>query len=418
MSDAPIIYHGVWRIPDARGQFIHQFSGTLTYREDKPSTLELIHEPGYGSIAANIYLDVILGEDARGARYSLFGATLKEEVDFTKSTYLIRFILIGKHVHSLEETCFDSCWVKYPYMNRWALENRISVKAKDNTTSATFDVGSRPPFLSVELETDTKMQFWSRLSDHISRYGVTASQMTDVKLEIPAKGSIKAFLRIIQVFSQFLSIALFAEQNPSEIVFSNLEEENYYSLLFERHPSVEPRLLSFIKYEALKDRIPGILKQWHANYEQMAPISHYLIKSIASSNSFDTPDFLIVAQALDGYYKRFVNHKDSKDTRQYKHQLDKLLGAFKGVEVIRECNLDTEVVKQSRHKYSHLIPDDDTSVARAVAGEELYWLTQKCIVLLTCCILDMLGLSVEEINLCCKGSPIEQIVRSIPLWAK
>ena len=201
-------------------------------------------------------------------------------------------------------------------------------------------------------------------------------------------------------------------------MFLNKEEKVNYPFLFDRQPSVEPPLFPVIKSEVLKEKMPEILKQWYANYEQVAPISHYLIKSFENRDTFDTPDFLIVAQALDGYFKRFVNHKDGRNTQQYKHQLDKLLETYKGVELLQECNLDTEVVKQSRHKYSHLMPDDNESVALAVEGEELYWLTQKCIVLLSCCILDMLGLSVDEINLCCKGSPIEQIVQSIPIWAK
>ncbi len=418
MSNAPIIYHGVWRVPDARGQFTHQFSGTLTFYGNKPSTLELIHEPRYGSIATSYYLEVIQGEDARGVRYTLFGATLKHEANFTKSTFSIRFILVGKHIHSLEETCFDSCWIKYSYLNRWALENRINIETKDGKTVTSFDVGSRPPFLIADMEAGTKLQFWSRLSDHITRYDVTASQMTDLNVEISPKGSIKAFLRVIQEFSQFLSIALFAEQNPGEVVFLNKEEKVNYPFLFDRQPSVEPPLFPVIKSEVLKEKMPEILKQWYANYEQVAPISHYLIKSFENRDTFDTPDFLIVAQALDGYFIRFVNHKDCKDTRQYKHQLDKLLEVYKGVELLQKCNLDTEVLTQSRHKYSHLLPDDVESVARAVEGEELYWLTQKCIVLLSCCILDMLGLSVDEINLCCERSPIEQIVQSIPIWAK
>ena len=418
MSNPPIIYHGVWRVPDARGQFTHQFSGTLTYHGDMPTTLELINEPGFGSISANYYLDYIQGEDARGIRYTLFGATLKHEGDFTRLTYLIRYILVGKHVRSLEEACFDSCWVKYPYINRWASENRISIGAKDKKTIASFDFGPRPPFLSVNVEAGIELLFWGRLSDHISRYDITASQTTDLNVVLSTRGSIKAFIRLIQEFSQFLSIALFVEQNPNEIVFLDKEEKVKYSLLFERHLSIEPSLFSLIKYEELKGKMPEILKKWHANYEQVAPISHYLIKSIANRDSFEAPDFLIVAQALDGYFKRFVNHKDCKNTRQYKHQLDKLLNAFKGVEVLQACNLNIDVVTQSRHKYSHLIPDDDESIAQAVEGEELYWLTQKCIVLLSCCILDMLGLSIEEINLCCKRSPIEQIVQSIPLWAK
>jgi hypothetical protein len=160
----------------------------------------------------------------------------------------------------------------------------------------------------------------------------------------------------------------------------------------------------------------GFYKTWHENYSQINPICSYLIRSIKYNTAFDAPDFLIVAQALDGYFKRFVNHREGKDIKQYQHQIKMLLDAFKDVDVVRRCKLDPSILTQTRHKYSHLIPDDDKKITMAVDGEELYWLTQKCIVLLTCCILDMLGLTTDEINLCCNNSPVQQIVDSFPIW--
>ena len=85
--------------------------------------------------------------------------------------------------------------------------------------------------------------------------------------------------------------------------------------------------------------------------------------------------------------------------------------------MLRACNLDAKVLAHSRHNYSHLIPDDETkNVEKAVSGEELYYLTRKAIVLLTCCILDNLGLTIDEINICFKDSAVEEIVHDIPFW--
>ena len=65
----------------------------------------------------------------------------------------------------------------------------------------------------------------------------------------------------------------------------------------------------------------------------------------------------------------------------------------------------------TRHKYSHLIPDSDNSknIEKAVSGEELYLLTKKAVALLTCCILDYIGLSIDEINKCLEGSRVKQM---------
>ena len=413
----PTTYHGVWQVPDARGMFTRQFSGTLTYYGDKPSTLELIHEPNTGSIANNGYYEVLWGQDGGGVSYTLFGATLTREVSFSKTTYAINYILLGKHVKSLDEACFDTCMVKYPYLNRWALDSRFSGGASQNQTLLSLDLGVRPPFLSVEVEKELRIMLWGQLTNNINRYEIIAKQATNLNIDAPQNIPLNTYLKTISEFSQFLSIALFAEQHPSEVIFANKGVKINYSLLFNTHSSTEPWVLSLIKFDELKNRVPDILKQWHSNYDRVSPISHYLIRAMNRDNVFDVPDFLTIAQALDGYFKRFVNNKDGKDTKQYKQEIDKLLKRFKGVAVIQKCNIDSEALTQTRHKYSHLIPDEDAKIAKAVEeGEPLFWLTQKCIVLLTCCILDMLGLTTDEINHCCNNSPINQIAISIPNW--
>lgn len=413
----PTTYHGVWQVPDARGMYTRQFSGTLTYYEDKPSTLELIHEPHSGSVSIFYNYDVILGEDAGGVLYTLFGATMVQEASFTKTTFIVRHILIGKHVKSLDEPYFDTCMVKFPYLNHWALDSRISGGANQNQTILSLDLGVRPPFFTTEVEDGLRIMLWGQLTDNINRYSITANQLTHFNIDTPKNVSLNTFLKTISEFTQFLSIALFAEQYPSEVIFAQKGVKINYPLLSKSNASTEPWILPLIKFDELKGKMGDILKKWHLNYDRISPISHYLIRALDRSNTFDVPDFLTIAQALDGYFKRFVNNKDGKDIRQYKQQIDKLLRQFKDVEVIQKCNLDSEALTQTRHKYSHLIPDEDAKISKAVEeGEPLYWLTQKCIVLLTCCILDMLGLTTEEINLCCNNSPINQIVISIPTW--
>ena len=413
----PTTYYGVWQVPDVGGMYPHKLSGTLTYYGDKPSTLDLIHEPRSGAVSIYHYYDVLWGEDARGVRYTLFGATMVSETSFSKFSFVIRFILIGKHVRSLDESCFDTCWVKFPYLNRWALDNRISGGVDSQHTLLSLDIGVRPAFLSVEVEDSLRLMLWGQLTDNITRFAITANQHTHLNIDTRENASLNTYLKTINEFSQFLSIALFAEQHPSEVVFANKGVKINYPLLFDTKSSKEPWVQPLIKYDGLNNRIPEVLRQWHTYFDRVSPITHYLIRSFGIEKTFDTPDFLTIAQALDGYFKRFVNNKDGKDTRQYKQQIEKLLKQFKGVEVIQRINLDAEILTQTRHKYSHLIPDEDAKIAKALdEGAPLYWLTQKCIVLLTCCILDMLGLTTDEINLCCNDSPLNQIVISIPTW--
>ena len=412
----PISYSGTWQIADARGSYTRHFSGTLTYFGDRPSTLEVINEPHSGSIATFAHYDVIWGEDALGIKYSLFDATLMRDSIFSKITFLVRYILIGKQIRSLDEPCFDCCWVKYKYLNRWALDNRFDIVAQgDHTTCISLDLGIRPAFLSVEVEQGLRLMLWGHLSDSINRFEITATQATNLNIDTRDNASLSTYLKTICEFSQFLSVALCAEQHPVEVCFANKDVRINYPLLFDRQTSTEPWILSFIKFDELREKMPSILMQWHSNYEQLAPICQYFIRSLKTESTIDAPEFLIVAQALDGYFKRFVNNRGGKNTKKYQRQIEILLNEFKGVDIIQACNLDADVLTQTRHKYSHLIPDEDKKITKAAEGEELLWLTKKCIVLLACCILDMLGLTTDEINLCCNKSSIEQIVNSIPL---
>ena len=178
----------------------------------------------------------------------------------------------------------------------------------------------------------------------------------------------------------------------------------------------------------MKEKLPKMLNAWHENFERIAPISSYLITSLQKKNSFDVPDFLIIAQALDGYCKRFGkykkksdllkeqvkdNHKKGRDKcSQYESDINTLLAQFTDVKCIQECHIKPLVLTQSRDKYSHLLLDEHKPFA--VEGEDLFWLTEKCKILLTCCILNMLGLTNREINLCCEQSPISQIIDSLP----
>jgi hypothetical protein len=220
-------------------------------------------------------------------------------------------------------------------------------------------------------------------------------------------------MRHIEEFAQFLSIALYCDQNPTEVKFVNKENKHESVFLFKKDASVDPEIFSLIKFGILKEKLPKMLNKWHESFDKMAPVSSYLIESLQKKNRFDVPDFLILAQALDGYHKRFVNKKDGKDIRKYEDQIKILLNQFKDVKAIEKCHIKPEVLTDSRNYYSHLFPNEESK--SAVEGDDLYWLTEKCKILLTCCILNMLGLTNKEINLCCEHSPISQIIDSLPL---
>ena len=428
MTNNSQIFHGEWWVParadhdielmflQPEGMMGHErkYTGTLTYHGNQDSTLELYHTPSNFQSKHYHQNDVIWGRDANGHIFTLFNVIKygQQLGDFSCTKFVVAYILIGEHVLSAYDAHFKKCIVEFPYLRNWAFHDNVA-----QTNSGTH-VFFKTPFYSEKLlETINEEGVWWRLwqgqTTERNIYTLKIEQTTTLEIEASEALSILLCMKHIEEFAQFLSIALYGDQNPSDIKFENKENKHESVLLFKKDASVNPRVLSLIKFGILKEKLPIMLNTWHQNFEKMSPISSYLIESLQKKNRFDVPDFLIIAQALDGFYKRFANKKDGKDIRKYEEQIEILLNQFIGVKAIERCHIKPEVLTDSRNYYSHLFPDEE--IKSAVKGEDLYWLTEKCKILLTCCILNMLGLTNKEINLCCENSPISQIIESFPL---
>ena len=94
---------------------------------------------------------------------------------------------------------------------------------------------------------------WGQLTDNINRFSIRADQVTNLNIDTVQNTSLNTFLKTISEFSQFLSIALFAEQHPSEVIFANKGERFKYQLLFKTNPSSEPFVQSLIMTEKIND---------------------------------------------------------------------------------------------------------------------------------------------------------------------
>ena len=443
MTNNPLIYHGEWWVPAVHDYDIkmtcftpegmmgqeRKYKGTLTYHEQEGAKLELYHYPS--SFFARHYSpnEVMWGKDANGNIFTLFNVAMKKEPigDFTKIEFVVANILIGEHVISLNDTRFNICKIKFPYLRNWAFHDNIVQSNAGKSMSF-----KAPIYAEKLLETTNDegacWRLWQGQTIERSVHDLTITQSTILEIEAIKELSLISYMRQIEEFTQFLSIALYGDQNPTEIKFTNRKTKRESILLFKKDASVNPELFSLIKFGLLKEKLPSMMNVWHENFEKIAPISSYLIDSLQKKNRFEVPDFLIIAQALDGYHKRFVNHKNQRvslkeevkdhqkkgrdKSTQYEKDINILISQFNDVNCIQKCHIDPQVLAQSRDKYSHLLTDEDKPLA--VEGEDLYWLTEKCKILLTCCILNMLGLTNKEINLCCENSPISQIIDSFP----
>jgi len=428
MNKNPQIYHGEWWVPavaDHNTRMItfqpeqmmgheKRYTGTLTYYGDADTTLELYHVPSNFHSRHYYENQVMWGKDANGHIFTLFNVLMKEHRmgDFTCTKFVVSLILVGEHVLSIEDSRFKSCEVHFPYLRNWAFHD--SITHGDAGDSVYFKTPYTATNLLETINNDGACwRLWQGQTIERTIYDLTIIQTTTLEIEAVKALSIRSYLKQIEEFAQFLSIALYGDQNPTEIKFVNKESGHECVLLFKNDTSVDPDVFTLIKFDLLKEKLPVMLNQWHDNFDKIAPISSYLIDSLQKKSRFDVPDFLIIAQALDGYHKRFVNKKDGKDHQKYEDGIRILLEQFEDVECIQKCHINPVILRDSRHFYSHLSPDEEKK--SAVDGDDLYWLTEKCKILLTCCILNMLGLTNKEINLCCENSPISQIIDSFPL---
>ena len=421
MKRNPQIYHGEWWVPavadhDTRMTFLQpegmmgherKYTGTLTYYGDKNSTLELYHTPSNFHSRHYHQNEVIWGKDANGHIFTLFNVMMNEQRfgDFSCTKFVVAYILIGEHVLSAFDNCFESCIVQFPYLRNWAFRDNIT--QSNVGTSVSF---KSPIFAEKLLETTTEegvlWRLWQGQTINRTIHDLTITQTTAFEIEALDAISVRSCMRQIEEFAQFLSLAMFSKQQPSKIYYKRNGDDESYKLVFVASPSVKPFDMPLIPLRKLVDRIPTFYANYHSVYDKISTLTKYLLTSL-NVNEFDAPDFVIVAQALEGYYQRFLKGTEGVGNRKW----EELIKRFDDIDAIKECNINADVLKDTRDVYSHLYIDDSPSVVTEI--NELIILTQKCKVLLTCCILEQIGMTHQEISECFDRSIVQYMVYNV-----
>lgn len=404
MDKATEIWHGEWWLPCNHDEQPFKISGTLTCAEYEKPILELLLSSN-ASLFSCVLLGiqpVIYGADMTGEKYTLFNAWVLK-ITASSVTLYADYFVIGAHLNSLDDKCILRATVNFPNLKYWLLYKRLFVEQTDEETRLVIKNNPPTNTLSVEVENGLTWNLRSQLYCNPSEYEWHIFQNTDFGIRPSQKISLNQVLQHAVEFSQFLSVAMLSKQTPSHIfLWTEDIEETHVKLLFKQEPSASGlywhRLIQHVNLSA---KMPSLLKQWHDMYEQIAPICTYLINSLDSKSNFGAPDFLIVAQAIDGYCKRFIRgDSTSKKRPSYKEKIDKLLKYFEKVDLVKSCNIQPEVLADTRNKYSHLAPDSDEWKNAVSNVRELREQTTKAQILLICCLLNGIGLSIDEINTC------------------
>ena len=410
------VFHGRWWAPDGVRRFRDvACMGNLVVEDNGASRLEVYHDQR-NSAVFRVYekYDVIWGETADGRKISVFRLEMINEDVCFKASFNAHAVLVGAHIKTGHEPIFDTCVVNYPYLRNWAFEPKVNKKElEEDVYDFTIDFRKRNHILAkAQIDSATELHIYRHVEFKYDRFDTNITQTTYLSFTTSSLSSPDFFVDCITEYSQFLSLALFSKQEPSDIWLRKSNSNHYCQLFYKVDKYVNPNAFSLIPFNKFKERIPEILIKWHQLYPQISQICHYLLSSI-NYDEFDVPDFLIVAQALDGYHKRFLNKKDGKDIRKYQEQIAATLEWFDDVESIKKCHIDCKMLADTRNKYSHLVPDEEDEGKIIAKGNELFRLTQKAKVLLACCILDLLGFSHREIDTCFENSSLRFLIDRI-----
>ena len=403
------IHHGYFWIPNpSNSDKPNKVFGTIRRDGKDGSSVITLYHPEVNEKEFYNYVNhnVIWGEIENGYNISLFDTYMIGDIhNETYTSYTVEYVITGRHLYSLNEDAYSECKIKFDNLNNWI--KKFDVEQEYNAGKFSFVIDEencKEPKLVIPLNDETTLSICTSVVRQTQAFNINISQYAYLKINTQKNKSINYFIEIITEFSQFLSFVLQSPQYPQEITFDSV-------LLFNIKESKKSRY-PLIPFDMFKDKLPFIYANWHNEFSDLAPICRYYFNTL-SNGDFDVPDFITIAQAIDGYHKRFVNKKDGKDIRQYPHELQKLLDIFDGVEVIKMCNIDKDVFAELRHKYVHLYPDEEFKIKLSI--NDLYILTQKGIVLLTCCFLHLLGLDNQEINKCCRRNGLYHRVRTM-LW--
>lgn len=398
-------WNGEWWVPMSEIPNAPNAVGRLLYYENKNPELEItVISTANAFVWPEKEYPVIYGQDREGNEFSLFNAFRQPEKTASKIVFSIDYILIGAQIPTMDDTLFfKKAIVTFPHLHDLFVFRRVE-EIVDNSTT-TYKIHHQPSVLEYPIKIDDKIT-WTFVSsvdtsikgEHYS--DIYIHQDTNLVIEYEDITSINHLKYLISEFSQFLSVALFSNQQPSKITLADESGTTEATLLYKPKASAEWHL-RFLGNAMPNRRINELLTKWHANYNDIAPISSYLIRTTEYQTEFDAPDFLIVAQALDGYWKRFFYEIRTPGTKvpSYGEKLRQMMAYFGEVAIIKNSGLDTVVAAQTRNKYSHMCPNGEKGTERAISDQkQLRLLTLRMKILLLCCVLDYMGMTIQEID--------------------
>ncbi len=413
-------YKGYWFLPSNPEQKV---AGILTYIPYERITLELIGTFNSEIDALSAFFDkqkehTIQGTTSDSKEVTLINChpagSLNLSCPFPIVRYSCQYIILGKHIKDLDETCAYQASVQIPELTHWcypgALHNTIAFEEGTNDKTYSISFSEKEIRETIINATNIEDHTLISLRKSVSFDGTEHflhpefEQYTYIEIKKNKDSSIKEFLSDIFMYEQFLSLATLQSVECSKIIINDLNIFQEIRNGKKIHRSIEVIYIQdttkkrnrvksndfLFNYSSISSQYSTIIQKWYTDSKNIAPIRSHLIESIKDKKSFGSIDFLIVIYALEGFCTRF-RKEESLTT-----MLSKIINEFSIINKLKEDLIIIREVTDSRNYYSHFM--NKSKKPKTLEGYELYLLTKKLRKILICCVLHFVGFDHSQIN--------------------
>lgn len=415
-----LYYKGYWWISE---QPENKVAGILSFKPSLGIKLELIGSFEKMEDTHQLFLDCtkekfIYGETEDAKHMTLIDCFRFSKLNFACSfpmiSYTVNCMLIGIHLSNLNDKIFNKLNVRMPLLTYWINRSGFKFSIPYSSEKAEgYDISYR---INDQLDIDIPIiENFSISLNHASTapdiykekslieqfYNLSITSQTSVTYNDLLKKAwrFKTFLSIATLTeNDFTSLVLYSpdlyeEVNFGEKIYDKIMLIFYQSDLNEDYTKKHSPENFLFTYAKVSKEFPHIIQRWFSFDKEMLPIINHLVESIKTNRVFRSVDFLIVAQALEGYHHRFFD-KEKEKNKRLESRLKNLLNEFRDIKAIGK--IDLKAVEDSRNYYSHLF--SSTKKDRIKTGKELYMLMKNLRILLICCLLKEIGFNNITIN--------------------